>query len=233
MPDTSLRHPREPRPADLGTALRACALALVLAVASTTSAAAQRAESYPQLELGMLGGGTFPLDSEERLDDVGPAIGALALVRIGEPLALGIALEHVMLGWDAAGPAGFAFEGSLFPDDDGRVTHTLIVALARWYVLGAGAHQPYAQIGIGSGALTYAPEHPDCSEADGVTPQLAVGLDFSLASWLRAGASMSAHPSAWGLGCDDIGYEGKPPDAPYPGLLLGARVGLTSVWDAR
>jgi hypothetical protein len=144
--------------------------------------------------------------------------------------------EHVTLGWRAGGGLthdGFAIEGSLFPDDDAEITNTLIAALARWYMLGAGQVQPYGQLALGYGALVYAPEHPDCDHDDGFTPQLALGLDVSLVRWLRAGAALSVHPSAWGLGCNDNAYEGKPASPPYPGLLLGARFAFTSVWDAR
>jgi hypothetical protein len=114
------------------------------------------------------------------------------------------------------------------------VTSTLIAALARWYVLGVGFVQPYAQLGIGYGALMYAPDHPDCSEEDDVpVPQLALGLDLSLARWLRGGASLAAHPAAWGVGCNANAYDGKPPGTPFPGFLIGARIALTTVWDAR
>ena len=208
-------------------------IALALALAPAAAAAAQPGDSYPELELGLLGGGAFPLESEPSLGDVGPMAGANALVRLGQSLALGALFEYVTLSWQAEGGGDVAIPGSAFPDDEATVTHTLIAALVRWYMLGSGAVQPYGQLAIGYGDLVYTPEHPDCGEDDGFTPQLALGLDFSVASWLRAGASMSANPSGWGLGCNDIFYEGKPRDAPYPGLLLGARIGLTSVWDAR
>jgi hypothetical protein len=183
----------------------------------------------PALDLTLYGGAVMPSAGGERLDALGPAFGVSGFLRLGSLLGLGLVLEHQQLGWDAKGPADVV-PGSAFPDSDGLISHDLALLAARLYFLKAGPADLFAQLGLGYSDVTYAPEHPDCSVSDDVGAQLGLGAEWRIVHALGLHTSLAMSPFGWGQGCNEIGYEGKPPSPPWPKFGLAARVGLTTVW---
>jgi hypothetical protein len=218
----------------MGDPMRAVIAAVVVASVLVPVRNVAAEPGTPQLDLTLYGGAVIPSAGNERIDSLGPALGVSGFLRLGSLLGVGLVLEHQQLGWDAEGPAavepGTVEPGSAFPDSDGSISHDLALLAARLYFLKAGPADLFAQLGVGYSAVTYAPEHPDCSVSDDVGAQLALGAEWRLASALGLHTSLAASPFGWGMGCDDIGYEGKAPDSPWPKLGLSARVGLTTAW---
>jgi hypothetical protein len=170
--------------------------------------------------------------SEPQVDDAGLSLGLSAVVRLNDLFGLGLQLEHDEFGWQALGARdATATPGSAFPDGDGSIAHDLVLLAARLYFLEAGIVDLTAQLGLGYGPLTYTPDHPDCSESDDFAAQLALGAELRLTRSLGVHTSLAAWPFGWGMGCNELSYEGMPPSAPYMHLVVGARVGLTTVWE--
>lgn len=216
--------------AKLLLSLNACAAFVFLSLLGTP-AAAQKAQDWPRLDLTLLAGATLASADADRVDPIGLSLGATGIVRVDDLLGIGLVLEHHVFGWQAAGASGPAVNGSAFPDDDGSISYDLALLAARLYFLELGPADLLAQLGLGYGALTYAPDHPDCDASDGFAAQLVVGAEWRLSRSLGIHSSVAAWPFGWGLGCNEISYTGKPPPPPWPNLGLGARIGFTSVWD--
>lgn len=199
--------------------------------ATKNNVRAESEENLPRLELGLYGGAVTPTRPDDTLSSIGIAAGIAPMVRVSSPFAFGLLVEHYRLSWQAEGPPGFANPLSMFPDDNGSMSSTLIQAAARWYIMDTADLLPYLQLAAGLNLATQTPEHPDCNLEGLFAPQLAAGLDYRLIRSIRMGISLSAHPFAFGQGCNDIAYEGKPPGPPFPGVLISARLGLTTVWN--
>ncbi len=213
--------------------LSRCTLAVVFGLfVFVAHARADGKNELPRLELGLHGGACIPTDSDSSLSTVGFVAGIAPLVRVSSPFSFGLLIEHSMLGWRAEGAPGSARPLSAFPDDNGSMSSTLVNAVGRWYIIDAKHLLPYLQLAFGFNIAMQAPEHPDCSLETFPLPQLALGLDYRLLPSIRVGASVAGHLFALGQSCNDSYYEGKPPNPPFPGFLIGARLGLTTVWSS-
>lgn len=199
-----------------------------VAAAWLLTAAPAGADSAGQLDLTLYGGPLISTSGEDNVDALGFAIGASAFVRLGELLGLGLVLEHDQIGWAAEGGPAITDPGSSFPDVDGSITHQYALLAARLYFLKAGPADLFAQLGAGVGDVSYAP-YQLCSLEDGFAAQLALGAEWRLARSLGLHTSLAATPFGWGMGCNGVGYPGRPQE-PYAHFGLSARIGLTSVW---
>lgn len=187
---------------------------------------------FPKLDLTLYGGAMISTAPQPHVDDAGLSLGLSAIVRLTGLFGLGLALEHNVFGWDAQGSSdGTYVQGSAFPDEDGSISHQLALLAARLYFVQAEVVDVHAQLGLGYGALTYTPDHPDCSENDDIAAQLALGMEYRATRALGLHLGLAAWPYGLGMGCNDIAYEGMPPSAPYMKLALGLRAGVTTVWD--
>lgn len=204
-------------------------LAVACALVASAPALAQESD-FPQLDLTLYGGVLMSSVGQPQVDDVGLSLGLSAVVRLSDLLGLGLQIEHDEFGWSALGASDTATPGDAFPNDDGSIAHDLVLLATRLYLVEAGIVDLTAQLGLGYGALTYVPDHPDCSESDGFAAQLALGSELRLARSLGLHMALAAWPFGWGMGCNENAYEGKPPPAPYMKLAVGARIGLTTVW---
>jgi hypothetical protein len=163
---------------------------------------------------------------------VGLSLGLSAIVRLSGLFGLGLQLEHNAFGWEAQGSStGAVSPLSAFPDDDGSISHQLALLAARLYFIQTSVADVHAQLGLGYGALTYTPDHPDCSEADDFAAQLALATEWRATRALGLHLGIAAWPYGWGMGCNEPFYEGMPPNAPYMNLALGLRAGVTTVWE--
>lgn len=206
-------------------------LAFASVVVAASSALAHDAEPGPRLDLTLYGGAIVSSRSDPQVSSVGLSLGLSAFVRLGSLLGLGLVAEHDQFSWDALGPME-SVQGSGFPNDDATITYDMVLLATRLYFAELGPADLFGQLGVGYGGLMYAPQHPDCSAEDGLAVQLALGVEWRLSRLLGLHSSVAAWPFGWGLGCNDIGYEGKPPDAPALNLGLAARIGLTTTWTS-
>jgi hypothetical protein len=208
-----------------------CRFVLIACALAASSAHAQERD-FPQLDLTLYGGALLSSAGDSQVDAVGLSLGLSAFARLNDLFGLGLQIEHDELGWRALGARnGSATPGSAFPNDEGSIAHDLVLLAARLYFLRLGPADLTAQLALGYGAVTYVPDHPDCSISDDFAAQLALGAEWRLTRALGVHTSVAAWPFGWGLGCDELSYEGMPPNAPYLNLALGARVGLTTVWE--
>ena len=192
------------------------------------TAAPALADSAGQLDLTLYGSPLISSNVDDNVDAGGFAIGASGFIRLGELLGVGLVIEHDQIGWAAEGGPNIAEPGSSFPDVDGSITHQYALLAARLYFLKAGPVDLFAQLGAGVGDVSYSP-YQRCSLEEGFAAQLALGAEWRLARTLGLHTSLAAAPFGWGMGCDESGYPGRPPE-PYAHFGLMARIGLTSVW---
>ncbi len=204
----------------------ACVLGVAVTLASGWAAA-------QDLELTLHGGGFVVAEPDEQLAPVGLVGGVTPLLRLSSHFAVGMKLEYARLGWDALGASQYVEPGMMFPDPDGAYRSTLVAGVGRAVILSAAGFEPYVQLALGHLAFREDPEHPDCHFESPFGVQLAVGLDFALARWARLGAFGTAQPFPWALSCNEIGYESRPPDPPYPGIALAGQAALTTVWSLK
>jgi hypothetical protein len=212
----------------LSTALGWCLLA------GGSARAQEPAPEFPKLDLTLYAG---PLISSRRhpaVDDAGFSLGISATVRLGKLFGLGLQLEHNVFGWDAQGGImsnGNIAPGSAFPDEDGSISHQLALLMARFYIVRTESVDLHTQVGLGYGALTYTPEHPDCDEIDIVAGQLGLGTEYRASRALGLHIGVAAWPFGLGMGCNENGYEGRPSNAPFMDTVIGLRAGVTTVWE--
>lgn len=202
-----------------------CALSLAVASSFVSAEAAAL-----DLELVLHGGGFAVSRPDDDLAPVGIAGGLTPLLRLSPRFAVGLLLEQQRLGWQARGASEYAESGSLFPDDHGAMHSTMLAGVGRVIIVNTPAVSPYVQVALGHQAFRSDPDHPDCNFETPFGVQLGAGFDLSLTAGARIGALVTAEPFPWALSCNDVGYEGKPPSPPYPGLAFAGQLAFTTVW---
>lgn len=195
-----------------------------LLLTDVPTASARDDDEFPTLELVLSGGAVVPSSSSRGLATLGPAVGVAGLIVLADAFAVGFGADYTVLSW------AHDFQDS---EITGSVTHTAVSALLRVALMRASELQVYTQAGVGYGDLSATPDNEACSYSDGISPQLALGLDAELSRAIRVGLAATGQISAWGQGCDDGEARQSLPEPPYPGFLFGLRLAFTSSWDHR
>jgi hypothetical protein len=186
------------------------------------------------LELALRTGAVSPLAPDDGFPGLGIAGGATGLIRLGDHFGIGALIDTAWFRWHAPPPRdGVHVPGYGYPDDEGSIQSTLYAAAFRWVPLEATTLLPYAELSFGWVSVLQDPDDPTCGDGSGPSGQLALGLDWTVASWARLGAMAGGRPYLAARGCDGITIVGGPPEPPSARLLLSGQLAFTTVWGPR
>ena len=172
-----------------------------------------------ELQLTAQGGGTARSGDNDGRSSLGPVLGVTPLIRLSQPLAIGLLVEYSRMDWANAFPGSGAT----------AVSNLLVAGVGRWYPAGDRPVAPYLQLGAGQGFHSKLPSHPTCSLKLGPTVHLALGLDVGLGVTTRLGALVAGSTPVYTLDCIGVQTSAAPPS---PGVAMSAQASFTSFWDA-